>query len=226
MAGIRNPFRLGETTMWARTTLALGTMIALLQGATPQATGRASIAPRMFEQVPGNTWMLRSVSELNSAGMLIGYPKDYFSRSTSVTRYEIAVAIDRMLRGGRRRAAKPLDYEPQLPAFDGPPQFRDYLSELLPNRALGLYQSKAPADLLWDKVFAQGGVPCTAPFLLFSPYSDAPLGVTIRKRVARLDVSEYVCRLTRLCCEFTEELDALGQPVQMVRARLAKMAKD
>ena len=60
-------------------------------------------APNLWKDIPKNDWTLRAIMTLRSAGFVVGYPDGYFSGKRDLTRYEGAVAIQRMLRLGEAK---------------------------------------------------------------------------------------------------------------------------
>jgi len=57
----------------------------------------------MWKDIPKNDWTLRAVSVLRAAGFLKGYPENYFSGRRELTRYEGAIATQRILRLGEAK---------------------------------------------------------------------------------------------------------------------------
>lgn len=60
-----------------------------------------------FNDVPTDHWAYDAINQLQKDGILIGYPDGTFSGKRSVTRYEFAVAIARMLGGIKIPGAQP-----------------------------------------------------------------------------------------------------------------------
>src|SRR5688572_12895677 len=93
----------------------------------------AQNAPDMFKDVPRDHWTYQAVDSLRNKGILIGYPDSYFRGTRTLSRYELAVALDRALQralGNRQESsleslpsAKPIaivDHpEPGKPRFPG-----------------------------------------------------------------------------------------------------------
>src|SRR5437867_10275325 len=107
--------------------------LALLAGvAMVLAVGvRPACAQGVFADVPTNHWAYDAVNELAAAGIFTGYPDQTFGGKRALTRYEFAVAIQRMLQDVQRRiealgipelqrriaaleAKNPTDYGPQI----------------------------------------------------------------------------------------------------------------
>jgi len=57
---------------------------------------KAQVAPDMFRDVPQDHWAYQAVDSLRSKGILIGYPDGYFRGKRTLTRYEFAVALQRL----------------------------------------------------------------------------------------------------------------------------------
>jgi hypothetical protein len=53
---------------------------------------------KLFQDVPQSHWAYESVSDLQTKGILLGYPDGYFRGKRPLTRYEFAVALERMLK--------------------------------------------------------------------------------------------------------------------------------
>ena len=52
---------------------------------------------KLFQDVPQSHWAYEAVTELQSKGILLGYPDGYFRGKRPLTRYEFAVALQRAL---------------------------------------------------------------------------------------------------------------------------------
>jgi len=52
----------------------------------------------MFKDVPTDHWAYQATENLRQKGIVIGYPDGYFRGKRTLTRYEFAVAIDRLLK--------------------------------------------------------------------------------------------------------------------------------
>jgi len=53
---------------------------------------------KLFQDVPQSHWAYESVSDLQTKGILLGYPDGYFRGKRPLTRYEFAVALERALK--------------------------------------------------------------------------------------------------------------------------------
>ena len=74
---------------------------ALLAGAVAvMAFGRPALAQGPFADVPTDHWAYDAVNELAQRGIVNGYPDSTFGGKRALTRYEFAVAIQRMLQDG------------------------------------------------------------------------------------------------------------------------------
>jgi hypothetical protein len=51
-----------------------------------------------FKDLDKNHWAYQAVIDLQAKGILLGYPGDYFKGKRTLTRYEFAIAIDRLLK--------------------------------------------------------------------------------------------------------------------------------
>src|SRR5712691_4183415 len=72
--------------------------LALLAGvAAALAFARPALAQGPFADVPTDHWAYDAVNELASRGIVNGYPDGTFGGKRALTRYEFAVAIQRML---------------------------------------------------------------------------------------------------------------------------------
>jgi len=77
---------------------------ALLAGAVAvMAFGRPALAQGPFADVPTDHWAYDAVNELAQRGIVNGYPDSTFGGKRALTRYEFAVAIQRMLQDVQRR---------------------------------------------------------------------------------------------------------------------------
>jgi S-layer homology domain len=78
--------------------------IALLVGlASALVLGRAAYAQGPFADVPTDHWAYDAVNQLAAQGIFTGYPDGTFGGKRALTRYEFAVAIQRMLQDVQRR---------------------------------------------------------------------------------------------------------------------------
>src|SRR5438093_6580753 len=78
--------------------------LALLAGvAVLLCFGRPAHAQGVFADVPTDHWAYDAVNQLAAAGIFTGYPDQTFGGKRALTRYEFAVAIQRMLQDVQRR---------------------------------------------------------------------------------------------------------------------------
>src|SRR6266699_3445943 len=78
--------------------------LALLAGVMAiLAFARPALAQGPFADVPTDHWAYDAVNELASRGIVNGYPDGTFGGKRALTRYEFAVAIQRMLQEVQRR---------------------------------------------------------------------------------------------------------------------------
>src|SRR4051812_37764118 len=77
---------------------------ALLAGvAAAMAFARPALAQGPFADVPNDHWAYDAVNELAQRGIVNGYPDSTFGGKRALTRYEFAVAIQRMLQDVQRK---------------------------------------------------------------------------------------------------------------------------
>jgi len=62
------------------------------------ASAQGQTAPDMFKDVDQNHWAYQAVENLRAKNIVVGYPDGYFRGKRTLTRYEFAVAIDRLLK--------------------------------------------------------------------------------------------------------------------------------
>lgn len=78
-----------------------------------------------FKDVPDTHWAYQAVTDLQSKGILIGYPDGYFRGKRTLTRYEFAVALERALKNIPQNGGPPGPAGPAGPQGDvgpaGPP---------------------------------------------------------------------------------------------------------
>ena len=78
--------------------------LALLAGvAAALVLARPALAQGPFADVPTDHWAYDSVNELAKQGIVNGYPDQTFGGKRALTRYEFAMAIQRMLQEVQRR---------------------------------------------------------------------------------------------------------------------------
>jgi hypothetical protein len=78
--------------------------LALLAGmACAMALARPALAQGPFADVPTDHWAYDAVNELAKQGIVNGYPDSTFGGKRALTRYEFAMAIQRMLQEVQRR---------------------------------------------------------------------------------------------------------------------------
>src|SRR4051794_31630584 len=93
----------GETMSkkWALVTGAALGAVAML----PAAAHAQAKAGGPFQDVPQNHWAYDAVQSLAQKGIFTGYPDGTFSGRRALTRYEFAVALQRMLQQVERDIA-------------------------------------------------------------------------------------------------------------------------
>jgi hypothetical protein len=67
----------------------------LLAGIALFANGSAQVAPDRFVDVPTDHWAYNAVESLRQKGILLGYPDQNYRGKRTLTRYELAAALDR-----------------------------------------------------------------------------------------------------------------------------------
>src|SRR5437588_11905334 len=78
--------------------------LALLVGvAAALCLGRPALAQGVVADVPQGHWAYDAVNELAAHGIFTGYPDQTFGGKRALTRYEFAVAIQRMLQDVQHR---------------------------------------------------------------------------------------------------------------------------
>src|SRR5437870_7692526 len=70
---------------------------------TVMAFARPALAQGPFADVPTDHWAYDAVNELAKQGIVNGYPDSTFGGKRALTRYEFAMAIQRMLQEVQRR---------------------------------------------------------------------------------------------------------------------------
>src|SRR5436305_15352563 len=85
------------------------------------AVARPALAQGPFADVPTDHWAYDAVNELAQRGIVNGYPDSTFGGKRALTRYEFAVAIQRMLQDAQRRIDEAIAKIPP-PAGPGAPQ--------------------------------------------------------------------------------------------------------
>jgi hypothetical protein len=99
--------------------LLAGVALVLCLGVRPSY---AAPAQGPFADVPTDHWAYDAVNELAALGIFNGYPDQTFGGKRALTRYEFAVALQRMLQDVQRRidAIKPGGTGPGAPGSAGP----------------------------------------------------------------------------------------------------------
>lgn len=92
---------------------------ALWLGAATVVAGvamqRPASAQEMFADVPVDHWAYQAVNNLQERGIVIGYPDGTFGGKRAMTRYEFAVATDRLMEWVRRTIMENLDTDVPVP---------------------------------------------------------------------------------------------------------------
>jgi len=163
----------------------------LLQGA---AHAQAAAGGGPFADVPQNHWAYDAVQQLAQRGIFTGYPDGTFSGKRALTRYEFAVALQRMLQEVQRQvAAISLKPGPQgPPGIPGAPGPQGAQGSQGPRGVKGDVGVK-PAE--WDEVKRQ-------------------------QALLRADID----KLQRLAQEFASELAMLGSDLEQQKRNLQALA--
>ena len=112
--GTRNRITRGRTAM-AKEIVELRSLATQMAARMDRANAAAGIETAMFPDVPENHWAYEYVEDLQKRGALEGYPDGLFKGDRSMTRYEFAAMLDRIVRSGitlDSRIAK--EFEPEL----------------------------------------------------------------------------------------------------------------
>ena len=95
------------------------TLLVLTLGPAVHAQQPGPPAPDRFVDVPADHWAYQAVENLRKQGILLGYPDGRLRGKRTVTRYEAAAGLNRVL--GVVRAEKPrVTTAPGLPGPPGP----------------------------------------------------------------------------------------------------------
>lgn len=170
--------------LWAGAALAAS---ALLPSAA-HAQGRA------FQDVPETHWAYDAVRQLAQRGIFTGYPDGTFSGRRALTRYEFAVALQRMLQEVERLVAN-------VAKTPGPP------GPTGPTGPQGLTGPRGPAGPPGPP-----GPPGVTPQQL--------LELQRNQTLLRQDITA----LQKLSQEFASELAMLGTDVEQIKRNLAALA--
>src|SRR5690242_4620957 len=83
------------------------------------AVARPALAQGPFADVPTDHWAYDAVNELAKQGIMNGYPDSTFGGKRALTRYEFAMAIQRMLQEVQRRIDAAVAGRPMPPPATG-----------------------------------------------------------------------------------------------------------
>jgi S-layer family protein len=173
-----------QWALWAGAAIGVG---ALLPGAA-QAQGGP------FADVPREHWAYDAVQQLAQRGIFTGYPDGTFGGRRALTRYEFAVALQRMLQEVQRLIAM----NPGPPGPQGPPGVAG------PAGTPGLRGPSGPPG--------PPGPPGVTPAELQE--------FRRQQQLLRTDIQN----LQRLLQEFSAELQMLGADVEQIKRNLAALA--
>lgn len=158
------------------------------------ATSLPVLAQQPFEDVPRDHWAYQAVQRLQERGVVIGYPDGTFGGKRAMTRYEFAVAVDRLITDIIDRI------QPGGPAGPGG------ITQQQLNEALQNYVRK---DELpdFDEFARKDEIPDTSDFVR-------------RGDIANFITREDLQNIQRLVEEFRDELAAMGTDIQNLRRDL------
>jgi polyhydroxyalkanoate synthesis regulator phasin len=78
-------------------------VVLLIMAAAIMASARPALAQSALSDVPAQHWAAGAVKELQLRGILTGYPNGTFGGKRAVTRYEFALAGQRVLQDAQHR---------------------------------------------------------------------------------------------------------------------------
>ena len=111
--GTRNRITRSRTAM-AREIQDLRSLVTQMAARMDRLEG-ANTETAMFPDVPENHWAYEYVEDLQKRGALKGYPDGLFKGDRSMTRYEFAAMLDRLVRSGVTLDSKiAKEFEPEL----------------------------------------------------------------------------------------------------------------
>ncbi len=98
-------------------------MLAVVAAATLVATAAPAFAANPFSDVPANHWAYDAIEQLAAKGVLEGYPNGTYRGGRTMTRYEIAAMVARLMDAGltgeelERLKALVVEFQPELEAL-------------------------------------------------------------------------------------------------------------
>lgn len=167
-------------------------VVALGIGAAAPA-GAQQPAPGPFTDVPMDSWAYDAVNQLQQRGIFTGYPDGTFGGNRALTRYEFAVALQRMLQDIQRQIA---NIKP-VPGPQGPPGERGPAGIQGPRGAQGERGAMGPAGVTPEELAA----------------------IRNSQNLLRQDIAN----LQRLMAEFSSELAMLGEDVEQIKRSLSQL---
>jgi hypothetical protein len=118
----------------------------------------ALAAPKSFSDVPQNHWAADAVKKMSDSGIMVGYPQGKFQGEKPVTRYELAVTLERFVHFVEASRAPLVDdakkAKSATPSPKAPPAKPKAQSKVT-TKAL----SSAPAKTSLDFLVSNGFVP-------------------------------------------------------------------
>ncbi len=98
-------------------------MLAVVAAASLVAVAAPAFAANPFSDVPANHWAYDAIEELAAKGVLEGYPNGTYRGGRTMTRYEIAAMVARLMNAGltgeelERLKALVVEFQPELEAL-------------------------------------------------------------------------------------------------------------
>ena len=112
--GNKNRVSRSRTAM-AKEIIELRSLVTQMAARMDRMDAAAGIETAMFPDVPENHWAYEYVEDLQKRGALEGYPDGLFKGDRSMTRYEFAAMLDRLVRKGITLDSKiAKEFEPEL----------------------------------------------------------------------------------------------------------------
>ncbi|MBR2183792.1 MAG: YadA-like family protein [Acidaminococcaceae bacterium] len=112
--GKKNRITRGRTAM-AKEIIELRSLVTQMAARMDRMDAAAGIETAMFPDVPENHWAYEYVEDLQKRGALEGYPDGLFKGDRTMTRYEFAAMLDRLVRKGITLDSKiAKEFEPEL----------------------------------------------------------------------------------------------------------------
>ncbi len=112
--GTRNRITRSRTAM-AKEIVELRSLVTQMAARMDRLEGGTNLETAMFPDVPENHWAYEYVEDLQKRGAIKGYPDGLFKGDRSMSRYEFAAMLDRLVRSGVTLDSKiAKEFEPEL----------------------------------------------------------------------------------------------------------------